>query len=92
MNKLKPILTEKSLSLAKKGKYTFWVNTHLNKHQIRKLVSEVFEVTVKKVRTINVAGEKSRTLKGKKKVIRPKKKAIVTLAEKQKIDLFEAKE
>ena len=89
--KLEPILTEKSLSKAKKGNYTFWVDRKLNKHQIKKLVSEVFDVVVVKVRTINVAGEKKKNNKGKIKVVKPRKKAMVTLKEKEKIDLFEVK-
>lgn len=89
--KLEPVLTEKSLEQAKKGKYTFWVDRRLTKHKIRCLIDRVFSVHVKKVRTVNVPGEKKRTIKGKKRVVQPKKKAIVTLGEKEKLDLFEEK-
>lgn len=89
--KLKPILTEKSLEEAKKGNYTFLANSGLTKHQIKKIVSELFNVHVKKVRTVNIAGETKKTIMGRKRVIQPRKKAIVTLAEKEKIDLFESK-
>jgi large subunit ribosomal protein L23 len=87
--KLEPILTEKSLRDAKEGRYTFRVDPGLTKHKIRKLVEEVFGVHVTKVRTIKEKGEVKRTVFGKKRVITPKKKAIVTLKEKEKIDLFE---
>ncbi len=86
--KLKPVLTEKSMSEAKKGNYTFFVERNMNKRQIRKMIEEIFGVTVVKVRTMNVAGEVKRTNMGKKRIIKPKKKAIVTLEGKDKIDLF----
>ena len=89
--KLEPVLTEKSLGEAKRGNYTFWVEKNITKHQIKRLVNDVFGVKVLKVRTLNVAGETKRTVMGRKKIIKPRKKAIVTLSEKDKIDLFETK-
>lgn len=89
--KLIPILTEKSLRMAKEGKYTFWVDRNITKPQVKKLVSSIFKVTVVSVRTINLAGESKRTMAGKKKIIKPRKKAVVTLKGKDKIDLFEEK-
>ena len=86
--KLRPVLTEKSMDEAKKGNYTFFVERNMNKRQIRKMIEEIFEVSVVKVRTMNVAGEVKRTNMGKKRIIKPKKKAIVTLEGKDKIDLF----
>jgi large subunit ribosomal protein L23 len=88
---LKPLLTEKSMADAKKGNYTFWVDKRMNKHQIKKLIGEMFGVTVVNVRTINLRGEKKKTYRGKIKIIKPRKKAIVVLKEKEKIDLFEEK-
>ena len=89
--KLVPVLTEKSLEAAKNGKYTFWVGRNMTKHKIRKLISDVFEVSVVKVRTMNYVGETKRTNTGKTKRIMPRKKAVVTLKEKEKIDLFDTK-
>jgi len=86
--KLRPVLTDKSMDEAKKGNYTFFVERNMNKRQIRKMIEEIFEVSVVKVRTMNVAGEVKRTNMGKKRIIKPKKKAIVTLEGKDKIDLF----
>lgn len=88
---LEPIVTEKSTNLASDGKYTFRVEKNLNKYQIKKLVEKVFKVKVKNVRTLSVGGENKRNYKGRKKVIKPIKKAIVTLVGKDKIDLFETK-
>jgi large subunit ribosomal protein L23 len=44
--KLEPIITEKSMSAAKEGKYTFRVDRNVNKHQIKQLVEKVFGVNV----------------------------------------------
>lgn len=89
--KPEPVLTEKSLEQAKKGNYTFWVDRNLTKHQIKKLVGEMFGVNVIRVRTANIAGENKKTLAGVRRVVQSRKKAIVTLKEKEKIDLFEEK-
>lgn len=89
--KLEPVITEKSLELSKKGKYTFKVGVSFRKHQIKKLIEEIFGVHVKKVWTMNIRGETKKTFQGRKRKIMPSKKAIVTLAEKEKIDLFETK-
>ena len=86
--KLTPVLTEKSMSEAKKGNYTFFVGRDMNKRQIRKVIEDLFEVKVVKVRTMNIVGEVKRTNMGKKKTIMSKKKAMVTLEGKDKIDLF----
>lgn len=86
---LEAIISEKTMQNAKEGKYTFRVSRNLNKFQIRKLIEESFGVHVVDIKTMNVKGEIKKTLYGRKKVIKPQKKAIVTLKEKEKIDLFE---
>lgn len=91
MKKLEPVLTEKSLSDAKKGVYTFRVSRDLGKFKIKDLVEKTFDVGVKSVRTMNEAGAVKRNILGKKRVEMPTKKAKVTLNEKDKIDLFETK-
>jgi large subunit ribosomal protein L23 len=89
--KLEPVITEKSLEEAKNGNYIFFVDRNLNKSQIKRLINKTFDVNVVSVRTINVSGAKKRTFRGRKKIIMPKKKAIVRLKDKEKIDLFEEK-
>ena len=91
MTKLLAVTTEKSMEQAKQGRYTFKVDRNLNKYQIKNLIEKVFKVKVTNVRTVKLAGELKRTALGRKKVSLPQKKAIVTLAEKDKIDLFETK-
>ena len=96
--KLIPILTEKSMSDAQAGKYTFWIERGLNKHKIAEIVSEVFEVEVASVRTMNYPSITKRNYLGRKRQISARKKAVITLktknlpkGKKDKIDLFEAK-
>ncbi len=88
---LEPVITEKSTNLAKEGKYTFRVDKGLTKDKIRALISKVFGVTVLKVRTLKERGEIKRGASGRKKIIKPTKKAVVQLKGKEKIEIFETK-
>ena|SRR3990170_3528248 len=92
MEKLEPILTEKSTKEAKRGNYTFWVEKDLNKNQIKSLVNKIFGVHVVTVKTANLKKVHKRSPWGKKRKIPARKKTIVTLRQKEKIDLFETKE
>ena len=84
---LKPVISEKSYRLADDGKYTFLVVPHANKTQIRQAVEHVFTVRVTGVNTANRPGKRRRTRFGWGK--RPDtKRAIVTLADGDRIDLF----
>lgn len=86
---LKPVISEKSKALQSRA-YTFLVGRSLTKHQIKKLVQETFGVGVRSVRTSTVRGGRLRA--GKKRLMVTKsdlKKAIVTVGDKDKIDIFE---
>jgi large subunit ribosomal protein L23 len=84
---LAPVISEKSYGLLDQGKYTFEVRTDANKTQIRKAVEDVFGVTVTGVNTINRQGKRKRTRFGYGKR-KDTKRAIVSLAEGQQIDIF----
>lgn len=88
---IKPILTEKSMSDAKRGGYTFWVEPKMNKQEIKKMVEKIYEVEVKKVRTINLRGGFRKNRRGEKVKVRARKKAVVNLKGDKKIDVFEEK-
>lgn len=88
---IKPIFTEKGLNEAKKGKYSFYVDHGLNKHQIKERINELFGVHVVSVKTLNLKGRLKKDNRGKIRKIRARKKAIVTLKVKEKIDLFDSK-
>ncbi|MDY2987122.1 MAG: 50S ribosomal protein L23 [Peptoniphilus sp.] len=88
----KPIVTEKSMDLIENGKYTFEVDKHATKTEIRAAVETVFGVKVKTVRTMNMVGKLKR--QGAHQGRRPNwKKAIVQLTEDSKaIEFFEGME
>ncbi|MGB9706853.1 MAG: 50S ribosomal protein L23 [Microgenomates group bacterium] len=88
---LKPIITEKSTRAVGEGnKYTFWVARNASKNQIRKAVEKFWGVKVLGVNTIRVSGKTRRSLKTRKEFKGAEgKKAVVKLAEGQKIDVFE---
>ena len=87
----RPIISEKSTALAEvAGKYVFEVAVAANKHEIRDAVQKLFNVKVREVRTMTMHGKVKRV--GRFEVKRPNwKKALVTLAEGQKIEHFQNK-
>ena len=84
---LAPVVSEKSYGLLDENKYTFLVAPAANKTEIKIAVEAVFDVKVTNVNTINRQGKKRRTRAGTGK--RPDtKRAIVTVADGQRIDIF----
>jgi len=89
----RPIITERSLTLASVGKYSFEVSLQANKDQIREVVESQFGVTVIGVNTSKVAGKRRRVGKQRReKIGTPWKKAIVQLKKGDKIDIFEVEQ
>ena len=84
---LKPVVSEKSYALLDENKYTFVVDPRANKTQIKQAVEAVFSVKVTGVNTINRQGKRKRTKTGFGKRANTKR-AIVTLAEGDRIDIF----
>jgi large subunit ribosomal protein L23 len=85
----KPVITEKSMAAMADKKYTFIVDIHSNKSQIKRAVEEVFNVKVENVKTARYIGKTKRVGMhiGKRNDY---KKAIVTLTEDSKtIEFFE---
>ena len=86
---VRPVVTERSTELADdRGAYTFIVNKTANKIEIKHAVESLFDVKVKDVRTANYRGKWRRvgTAYGKKAAY---KKAIVTLVDGERIDVYE---
>jgi len=84
---VKPIVSEKSYSLMDEGKYTFEVDPRSNKTEIKIAIEQVFGVKVASVNTINRQGKTRRTRNGPGKR-KDTKRAIVTLAAGESIDVF----
>ena len=86
---IRPVVSEKSYEAFDGNVYTFVVAPDANKIEIRKAVEELFATRVATVRTINRKGKRKRTRMGTGK--RPdQKRAVVTLAEGDSIEIFEA--
>lgn len=84
----KPIVSEKSYDLTNQRKYTFEVDKKATKPQIRQAIEEIFKVGVTSVNTMNREGKTKK--QGWSSGRRPSwKKAIVTLREGDKIEVFE---
>ncbi len=86
----RPIVTEKSMKLAKSHTYTFEVDPDANKTIIAKAVAEKFNVKVLSVKIINIKG-KMKSQKSVRKLYRANgiKKAIVQIGKTQTIAIFE---
>ncbi len=88
---LRPVVSEKSYGLLDEGVYTFVVHPRSNKTEIRQAVETIFNVRVVKVNTLNRKGKRKRNRRQATMGKRPDtKRAIVTLAADDRIDLFES--
>ncbi len=86
---LEPVVSEKSYDLIQQlNTYTFVVDKRSNKTEIKQAVAEIFDVRVVSVNTINRKGKVKRTgyKTGRRKNT---KRALVTLAVGDSIDIFE---
>jgi len=84
---VEPVISEKSYGLMDENKYTFIVRPDANKTQIKIAIEKIFDVKVTNVNTVNRKGKRKRTRFGYGK--RPDtKRAIVSLAEGDRIDIF----
>ena len=84
-----PIVSEKSYDLIEdENTYTFVVDRRSNKTEIKQAIGTIFDVKVVSVNTINRKGKLKRTgyMLGKRK---DTKRALVKLADGDKIDIFE---
>ena len=85
---IEPVITEKANALREENKYVFIVRPDASKIQIKEAVRKLFNVKVISCTTINVAGKVKR-LRGSKGRTSAYKKAIVRVADGEKINLFE---
>ena len=84
-----PIVSEKSYDLIEEtNTYTFVVDRRANKTEIKQAVASIFDVKVVSVNTMNRKGKLKRTgyMLGKRK---DTKRALIKLADGDKIDIFE---
>ena len=84
---LAPVISEKAYGLIEDNAYTFLVAPSSNKTEIKIAIEAIFDVKVTAVNTINRQGKRRRTRYGFGKKA-DTKRAIITLAEGQSIDIF----
>jgi large subunit ribosomal protein L23 len=85
---IRPLITEKNTNLMTYNKYCFEVDRNATKPQIKRAIESLFNVTVTKVHTLNMRGKWRR--RGRTSGYEADwKKAIVTLAAGDRIELFE---
>lgn len=85
-----PYVTEKTMWLAGRGYYTFVVDVKMRKPAIKGMIADMYNVHVLEVKTVKVPGKTKR--RGKKMITttaQPWKKALVRLANGEKINAFE---
>lgn len=85
---IRPLVTEKSTDLNKKGKYTFVVHRGANSIMVKKAVEESFSVKVKSVNVGKVFGKRKK-IRTSFNLTPMYKKAIVTLYPGYKIDIIQ---
>ena len=85
---IRPVITEKSTLLQEQGKYVFEVAPTANKVMVREALETTYDVKVVGVNILKTRGKMKRY--GPRHVkTRDRKKAIVTLKQGDRIQLFE---
>jgi len=89
----KPVITEKATAQSEKfNRFTFQVDTKANKIEIKNAVEKMYGVQITEVRTMNYGGGKSSTKYTNRGIVeqpsKKMKKAVVTVADGETIDLF----
>ena len=85
---IRPVITEHSYDAMENNVYTFEVAKSAPKEEIASAVEKLFGVHVVKVNTMNVSGKKKRVRYQTPGTTRSWKKAVVTLAPGETIEIF----
>jgi len=84
-----PVVSEKSYAGVQDKRYSFFVDLRATKSQIKSAIEEIFNVKVVKISTSNIKSKPRRLGKSIGRSSR-RKKAVVSLSKKDKIDFFES--
>ena len=87
----RPLVTEKSsYQSGRLNQYTFVVADNATRKQVKDAVETLYDVTVERVNIINTSAKRGRRLRSRRLLVRKAgfKKAIVTLAEGQTLEMF----
>ena len=85
---LAPVISEKSYGLLDGNQYTFLVRPDANKTQIKIAVEQIFDVKVLGVNTLNREGKRKRARGNRMGQRKTTKRAIVSVAPGQRIEIF----
>ncbi len=88
----RPLVTEKSsYQSGKLNQYSFVVADTATRTQVKDAIETLYDVTVVRVNIINTPAKRGRRLRSRRLLVRKAgyKKAIVTLAEGQTLEIFE---
>lgn len=85
-----PVITERSVDLIDRNKYTFKVAKTANKYEIRNAVEELFKVNVASVHTINVRGRNKRVGRFEGKTASWKKAIVALVPNGKTIEFFDS--
>ncbi|HET6846531.1 MAG TPA: 50S ribosomal protein L23 [Anaerolineales bacterium] len=88
----RPLVTEKtSAQSSKHTQYSFEVDKHATRTMVKDAIETLFDVQVMKVNVLNVPAKRGRRARSRRLLVRKPgfKKAIVTLAEGQTLEIFE---
>mgnify|MGYP001412795856 CR=1 FL=1 len=85
---IRPIVTEKSTLLQERSKYVFEISPRANKVMVREAIQKAYNV---KVLSVNIAKTRGKLKRYGPRIVRTpdRKKAIVTLQEGNRIQIFE---
>ncbi len=87
---VRPVISEKNTLLNEQGRYVFEVADRANKIMVRQAVEQLFNVKVRAVNVMHTAAKRKRSPKTRTVgMTRSRKKAIVTLAPGERIELFQ---
>lgn len=87
----RPLVTEKSsYQSGRLNQYSFVVADNATRKQVKDAVETLYDVTVERVNIINTSAKRGRRIRSRQLLIRKAgyKKAIVTLAEGQTLEIF----
>jgi large subunit ribosomal protein L23 len=87
---IRPVISEKSVAQIERNNYTFAVRPSANKFEIKAAVEAEFKVTVLGVRVLTVRPKQKSRGRRTKGMVSGWRKAVVTVADGDKIELFEA--
>ena len=88
----RPLVTEKSsYQSGRLNQYSFIVADHATRSQVKDAIETLYDVKVVRVNVINVPAKRGRRLRSRRLLVRKPayKKAVITLAEGQTLQIFE---